>query len=139
MPMLLIALKQCCVLKARRNRYRLGLDNIIAVYMPDAVLISHKDRSQGLQKYQYLKINNIPQAEVFSKDHRPWGWFESLAFGDTFQVKRICVNLEALLVFSHRYRSEHWVVVEGSASTVDNDIKLLEGQSVYIPLGSIHG
>lgn len=120
----------------------LGLENIIAIAMPDAVLVAHKDYAQDVKKVvARLKANAIPQAEVFPKDHRPWGWFESLILSDCFQVKRISVNPGgALSLQSHKFRSEHWIVVEGVAKvTIDNEIKLVEaGQSVYIPLGAIH-
>ena len=88
-----------------------------------------------------LKEKEIHQAEIFPIDHRPWGWFETIALGQRFQVKRIVVNpAAALSLQSHNHRSEHWVVVEGTAKiTIDDDVKLLEeGQSVYIPLGAIH-
>ena len=120
----------------------LGLENIIAISMPDAVLVAHKDRTQDVKKViDRLKENAISQAEVFPKDHRPWGWFESLILSDCFQVKRICVNPGAALSLqSHKYRSEHWIVVEGTAKvTIDEDRKLVtEGQSVYVPLGAVH-
>ncbi|MDA7592279.1 mannose-1-phosphate guanylyltransferase/mannose-6-phosphate isomerase [Rhodobacteraceae bacterium] len=120
----------------------LGLDNIMAIAMPDAVLVAHKDRAQDVKKaVDLLKENKTAQAEVFPKDHRPWGWFESLAFGDCFQVKRIFVKPGAALSLqSHDHRSEHWIVVEGIAKVIiDADEKLVsEGQSVYIPLGVKH-
>ncbi|MDB2478821.1 mannose-1-phosphate guanylyltransferase/mannose-6-phosphate isomerase [Alphaproteobacteria bacterium] len=120
----------------------LGLDNIITIAMPDAVLVAHKSQAQNVKKVvKLLKMKNIPQAETFPKDYRPWGWFESLAIGNYFQVKRICVKPgSALSLQSHKYRSEHWVVVEGTAKvTVDGDSKIFtEGKSVYIPLGAKH-
>ena len=120
----------------------LGLDNIIAIAMADAVLVAHKDRAQEVKNVvARLKENSIPQAEVFPKDHRPWGWFESLVLSDYFQVKRIHVNPGATLSLqSHKYRSEHWIVVEGVAKvTIEDQVKLVEaGHSVYVPLGAIH-
>jgi len=120
----------------------LGLDNIIAISMPDAVLVVNKDRAQDVKKVvDRLKEKAISQAEVFPKDHRPWGWFESLILSDCFQVKRICVNPGAALSLqSHKYRSEHWIVVEGVAKvTIDDQVELVEaGHSVYVPLGAIH-
>ena len=119
-----------------------GLDNIIAIAMPDAVLVTHKNRVQDIKKIvSRLKKNNIKQAEVFPKDYRPWGWFETLTMEARFQVKRILVNPGAALSLqSHHHRSEHWVVVEGTAKvTVNMDAKIVtEGQSVYIPLGATH-
>jgi len=120
----------------------LGLENIIVIAMPDAVLVAHKDRAQDIKEVvSALKAKGVPQAETFPKDHRPWGWFESLAMGGRFQVKRIHVLAGAALSLqSHHHRSEHWIVVEGTAKvTVDDSVTLLtEGQSVYIPLGAVH-
>lgn len=119
-----------------------GLENIVAIAMPDSVLIARKDKSQKVKEIvDELRIKKIKQADNFPKDHRPWGWFESLVLGDRFQVKRICVKPGgALSLQSHSCRSEHWVVVEGIAKiTINDEIKLInEGESVYIPLGSIH-
>ena len=120
----------------------LGLDNIIAVAMPDAVLVANKDRAQEIKVVvSKLKAKGVMQAETFPKDHRPWGWFESLVVGDRFQVKRIHVLAGAALSLqSHHHRSEHWIVVEGTAKvTVNDSVTLLTvGQSVYIPLGAVH-
>lgn len=120
----------------------IGLDDIVAVAMPDAVLISHKGRTQEVkQAVAELKTKKAPQAETFPKDHRPWGWFESLVVGERFHVKRIVVHPGASLSLqSHHHRSEHWIVVEGTAKvTIDETVKLVtENQSVYIPLGAVH-
>lgn len=120
----------------------IGLENIMAVAMNDAVLVADKSRAQDVKKaVTALKAKAAPQATQFPKDHRPWGWFESLVVGDRFQVKRIMVHPGAALSLqSHVHRSEHWIVVEGTARvTVDDTVKLVtENQSVYIPLGAVH-
>ena len=120
----------------------IGLNDIIAIAMPDAVLVAPQGRAQDVKKaVELLKSKDIAQAEIFPKDHRPWGWFESLALGDCFQVKRICVKPGSVLSLqSHKHRSEHWIVVEGTAKvTIDDEIKrVAEGQSVYVPLGAKH-
>jgi mannose-1-phosphate guanylyltransferase/mannose-6-phosphate isomerase len=120
----------------------LGLKDIIAVAMPDAVLIAHKDRAQDVKiAVNKLKEKGAAQAETLPRDYRPWGWYESLAHGQRFQVKRIVVNPGATLSLqSHHHRSEHWIVVAGTAKvTIDDEVKLVtENQSVYIPLGAIH-
>ena len=120
----------------------LGLDNIMAIAMPDAVLVAHKELAQDVKKaVELLKTNEISQAEIFPKDHRPWGWFESLALGDRFQVKRICVKPGgSLSLQSHNHRSEHWVVVDGKAKvTINQKVQILsEGQSIYVPSGAKH-
>ena len=120
----------------------IGLSDIIAVAMPDAVLVAHKDRAQDVKKaVAALKAKGASQAENLPRDYRPWGWFESLVVGSRFQVKRIVVHPGAALSLqSHHHRSEHWIVVEGTAQvTIGDEVKLVtENQSVYIPLGSNH-
>ena len=120
----------------------MGLEDIIAVAMPDAVLVAHKDRAQDVKMaVSELKAKGAAQAETLPRDYRPWGWYESIALGPRFQVKRIVVNPGAALSLqSHNHRSEHWIVVEGTAKvTIDDDIKTVtENQSVYIPLGAVH-
>ncbi|MFD3191521.1 mannose-1-phosphate guanylyltransferase/mannose-6-phosphate isomerase [Sedimentitalea sp. HM32M-2] len=120
----------------------IGLRNIITVAMPDAVLVADAARAQDVkQAVAALKAKQAKQAESFPKDHRPWGWFESLVIGERFQVKRIVVHPGAALSLqSHHHRSEHWIVVEGTARvTVDDEVRLIsENQSVYIPLGAVH-
>jgi len=120
----------------------IGLTDIIAVATPDAVLVAHKSDSQRVKDaVAALKAQGRLQATAFPFDHRPWGWFESLVIGSRFQVKRIVVHPGAALSLqSHHHRSEHWIVVEGTARvTVDQEVKLVtENQSVYIPLGAVH-
>lgn len=120
----------------------LGLKNIIAIAMPDAVLVADMSRAQDVRHVvAALVAAAAPQAHHFPRDHRPWGWFESLAHGTGFQVKRIHVNPKsALSLQSHTYRAEHWVVVQGSARvTLGDDTRDLgQNQSVYIPIGQKH-
>ena len=120
----------------------IGLTDIIAVAMPDAVLVAHKDRAQDVkQAVTALKAQGAKQAETLPRDYRPWGWFEGIALGERFQVKRIHVHPGAALSLqSHHHRSEHWIVVAGTAKvTIDDKVQLVtENQSVYIPLGAVH-
>ncbi|SLN53675.1 Alginate biosynthesis protein AlgA [Roseivivax jejudonensis] len=120
----------------------IGLDDMIAVAMKDAVLVAPKSRAQDVKKaVSALREKEAAQAETFPLDHRPWGWFESLVVGSRFQVKRILVHPGASLSLqSHFHRSEHWIVVEGTARvTVDDEVTLVtENESVYIPLGAVH-
>jgi len=133
------------LLRATSNTQQLvgiGLKDIVAVAMPDAVLVAHKDRAQDVKHaVALMKSQGVPQAETLPRDYRPWGWYESLIVGPRFQVKRIVVNPGAALSLqSHHHRSEHWIVVEGTAKvTVDDRVELIsENQSVYIPLGAVH-
>lgn len=120
----------------------IGLKDIIAVATADAVLVAAKDQSQRVRDIvDLMKANGVKQATEFKQDFRPWGWFESLAIGDRFQVKRIVVKPGGILSLqSHKYRAEHWIVVEGTAEvTIGDEIQTVaENQSVYVPLGAIH-
>ncbi len=120
----------------------LGVENLIAIAMPDAVLIADMSRGQDVkQAVTALKAKGASQAELLPVDFRPWGHFETLVLADRFQVKRIVVKSGAALSLqSHHHRAEHWIVVQGTAKvTVDDEVKLLsENQSVYIPLGAVH-
>ncbi|WP_150122212.1 cupin domain-containing protein, partial [Sulfitobacter sp. HI0129] len=120
----------------------IGLEGMIAVAMNDAVLVAPKAQAQKVKEaVAALKARGASQAVQLPRDYRPWGWYESLVIGGRFQVKRIVVNPGAALSLqSHHHRSEHWIVVEGTARvTVDENVRLIsENQSVYIPLGAVH-
>lgn len=120
----------------------LGVQNLIAIAMPDAVLVAGMDRAQDVkQAVTALKARNRSQATALPVDYRPWGHFETLILGGRFQVKRIHVKPGAALSLqSHHHRAEHWIVVAGTARvTIDDRVELIsENQSVYIPLGTVH-
>jgi len=119
-----------------------GLENVIAIAMPDAVLVANKNRAQDIKAIvSNLKDSDVSQGETFSKDYRPWGWFEILSKSENFQVKRLHVLPRGKMSLqSHQFRSEHWIMVRGTAKvTIDDNISFLkEGESTYVPLGSIH-
>ncbi|MFG6546886.1 mannose-1-phosphate guanylyltransferase/mannose-6-phosphate isomerase [Sulfitobacter sp. 1A10445] len=120
----------------------IGLDDMMVIAMSDAVLVAPKGQAQRVKEaVAALKAKGASQAVQLPRDFRPWGWYESLIIGGRFQVKRIVVHPGAALSLqSHHHRSEHWIVVEGTAKvTVDDDVQLVtENQSVYIPLGAVH-
>ena len=120
----------------------IGLKGVMAVATGDAVLVADKARAQDVKRaVDALKAKGARQAVQHPRDYRPWGWYETLALAHRFQVKRIVVHPGASLSLqSHHHRSEHWIVVSGTARvTVDEDVRLLtENESVYIPLGAVH-
>lgn len=120
----------------------LGLENALVVATRDAVLVADRSRAQDVKDaVAALRAREAPQAESFPWDARPWGRFETLALGPRFQVKRIVVKPGGILSLqSHHHRSEHWIVVEGTARvTISDEVKLIsENQSVYVPLGAVH-
>lgn len=119
-----------------------GLDNVVVVETPDAVLVTDRGRSQDVKKI----VADLEQAardekNVHRKVHRPWGWYDSVDHGPRFQVKRILVKPGASLSLQkHHHRAEHWIVVSGTAEVTCGERKLLlsENQSTYIPLGEVH-
>ena len=119
-----------------------GLDGIAVVAMPDAVLVADKSDAQAVKAaVTAMKAARVRQAETLPRTYRPWGWYETLALGPRFQVKQIMVPPgRKLSLQSHVHRSEHWVVVQGTATvTVDDEVTLVtENESVYIPLGAVH-
>ena len=120
----------------------LGLEDVVAVAMPDAVLVASKSRSQDIKTVvSALRAGKTTQADDYPRYHRPWGWYETLCLDTRFQVKRIMVKPGGILSLqSHVHRSEHWIVVAGTAEvTIGDDVRLVtENQGVYIPLGAKH-
>jgi mannose-1-phosphate guanylyltransferase / mannose-6-phosphate isomerase len=120
----------------------LGLSNVMAVAMQDAVLVADLSHAQHVGRaVEVLRGRQVRQGDALPLDHRPWGWFETLGGGADFHVKKIVVKPgESLSLQSHERRAEHWIVVRGSAVvTLDDEISTLGvNQSVYIPAGSRH-
>ncbi|MEL6169573.1 MAG: mannose-1-phosphate guanylyltransferase/mannose-6-phosphate isomerase [Pseudomonadota bacterium] len=119
-----------------------GLDGVVAVAMRDAVLVASKEKAQDVKAaVSALRKAKVPQANDYPRFHRPWGWYETLCIDNRFQVKRIMVKPGGILSLqSHHHRSEHWIVVAGTAEvTIGDKIKLVtENEGVYIPLGARH-
>lgn len=119
-----------------------GIEDLVIVNTKDAVLISHKDQAQYVKSIvSELKNDNRSEAVIHREVYRPWGKYDSVDNGERFQVKRITVKPGAKLsVQMHHHRSEHWIVVSGTARiTIDETNQLVtENQSVYIPLGAVH-
>ena len=120
----------------------LGLENIVTVVMDDAVLVANAERMQDVRSVvDHLETLGILQAHQHAKDYRPWGWFESLVNMPGYQVKRLHVYPGAALSLqSHQHRSEHWVVVSGTARVECGDevFSLKTNESVYIHVGQKH-
>jgi len=119
-----------------------GLDNVVIVETPDAVLVMDRAHSQAV-KHIVNQLSNAKRSEggLHRNVHRPWGSYDSIDSGPRFQVKRIVVKPGASLSLQmHHHRAEHWIVVSGTAEvTVGEKVMLLcENESVYIPLGAVH-
>ena len=119
-----------------------GVENLIVVETPDAVLVADKTRSQDV-KHIVAQLQKTKREEhtLHRKVHRPWGWYESIDEGGRFKVKSIQVKPKASLSLQkHHHRAEHWIVVTGTADITNGDkvLTLTENQSTYIPLGEVH-
>jgi mannose-1-phosphate guanylyltransferase/mannose-6-phosphate isomerase len=135
-------IQNCYVRAEHRLVAAVGVKDLMIVETSDAVLVTHKDRSQDVKKIvDTLKAKQRDEYLVHKRVYRPWGYYEGLDAGDRFQVKRIMVKPGSKLSLQmHHHRAEHWIVVSGTARVVRGDDSLLlsENQSTYIPLGARH-
>ena len=119
-----------------------GVQNLVVVETPDAVLVADRSRSQDVKHIvSQLQATKREEHTLHRKVHRPWGWYDSIDEGGRFKVKRIQVKPGARLSLQkHHHRAEHWVVVSGTAEITNGSKVLLltENQSTYIPLGEVH-
>jgi len=119
-----------------------GLNDIIVVETPDAVLVAHKKQAQNVKEIvARLKSEKRSEYQSHRRVYRPWGYYEGIDAGPRFQVKRLMVKPGAALSLQlHHHRAEHWIVVKGTARVTRGDeaFMLTENQSTYIPLGTTH-
>jgi len=120
----------------------LGVDNLVIVETKDAVLVANKESVQNVKSIvSKLHEEQRTEQKLHREVFRPWGKYDSIDFGARYQVKRITVKPgEKLSIQKHYHRSEHWIVVSGTASVLNGDKTILvtENESTYIPLGTIH-
>ncbi|MDD2925216.1 mannose-1-phosphate guanylyltransferase/mannose-6-phosphate isomerase [Rhodoferax sp.] len=119
-----------------------GVSDLVVVETADAILVSHKDKTQEVKKIvDRLRTNQRPEGNIHRKVFRPWGWYDGVDAGERFQVKRIVVKPGGTLSLQmHHHRAEHWIVVSGTAKVTkgDENFLLSENQSTFIPLGTTH-
>jgi mannose-1-phosphate guanylyltransferase / mannose-6-phosphate isomerase len=120
----------------------IGLDDVIVVSTTDAVLVSSRTKAEEVKfLVEQLKANNYRAGVEHRRIYRPWGYYQDVDSAPRYQVKRIVVKPGSKLSLQkHFHRSEHWVVVKGTAEvTLGNDMRIVhENESIYIPIGSIH-
>ena len=120
----------------------IGIDDLVLVASKDVIMVAHKNSVENIKFItQYLENNGREETTVSREVHRPWGKFDKIDSGERYQVKRITVKPGAKLSLQmHHHRSEHWVVVSGTAKvTKGNKTFLLsENESTYIPIGIVH-
>ena len=120
----------------------LGLDDVVVVVTDDAVLVSAMDRVQDIKAIvTRLKDDNRLEAQTHRKVYRPWGSYQTVDLADRHKVKRLSVQPGGRMSLQkHYHRSEHWVVVKGTAQIVRGDEThiVCENESIYIPAGVEH-
>ncbi|WP_295982276.1 mannose-1-phosphate guanylyltransferase/mannose-6-phosphate isomerase [uncultured Variovorax sp.] len=120
----------------------LGTQDLIIVDTPDAVLVAGAGcAEQVAEVVRKLSLEGCSEATEHRRVVRPWGAYDSIDLGERFQVKRLTVKPGARLSLQmHHHRSEHWVVVKGTArATCDGTVRLVhENESIYLPSGAIH-
>ena len=141
-PVLAIDSKGCIIHAEGQLTAVLGVEDLIVVTTPDAVLVLPRARAQDVKSVvAELQRQGRAEAREHRRVHRPWGYYESVDGGDRFQVKRIVVMPGGKLSLQkHHHRAEHWVVVRGTAEvTVGEQVRVVhENESIYIPIGSVH-
>jgi mannose-1-phosphate guanylyltransferase/mannose-6-phosphate isomerase len=119
-----------------------GVSDLVVVETADAILVSHKDKTQDVKKIvDRLKSQKRAEGSIHRKVFRPWGWYDGVDAGERFQVKRIVVKPGGTLSLQmHHHRAEHWIVVSGTAKVTKGEETFLlsENQSTFIPLGTTH-
>ena len=132
----------CYIRSSGRMVGAVGVRDLIIIDTPDALLVAHRHRSQDVKHlYAQLKRQGHDAHKIHRAVHRPWGTYTVLEEGKGFKIKRIVVKSGASLSLQmHHHRSEHWVVVDGTAAVVngDQEITLQSNQSTYIPAGHKH-
>jgi mannose-1-phosphate guanylyltransferase/mannose-6-phosphate isomerase len=119
-----------------------GLDDVIVVSTADAVLVASRAKAEQVKALvEDIKAKNHRAAIEHRRIYRPWGYYQDVDIAGRYRVKRIVVKPgNKLSLQKHFHRSEHWVVVHGTAEvTVDKDVRSVhENESIYIPIGSVH-
>lgn len=114
----------------------IGVKDLVIVDTPDAILVADKAKAQNVgDVVKRLKLSNRKEQEQHLRNYRPWGYFETLNISGRFQVKLLHVKPGGKLSMQmHHHRSEHWIVVQGTAKIQIGEIEKLvrENESVYI-------
>ena len=132
----------CYIQGSQRIVGAIGVDNLIVIDTPDAVLVADRSRAQDVKLlFARLKAEDHQTHRLHTTVHRPWGTYTVLEEGPRFKIKRIVVKPEGRLSLQmHHHRSEHWVVVSGMARVVNGDQEMFinTDESTYIPAGHKH-
>jgi mannose-1-phosphate guanylyltransferase/mannose-6-phosphate isomerase len=141
-PAMFVGSRNCYVQSDSRMIAAVGVDGLVIVDTPDALLVAHQDQVQDVKKVaQQLKVARHETYLLHKTVVRPWGTYTVLEEGPGFKIKRIVVKPRASLSLQmHYHRSEHWVVVSGTAKVTNGEQELLvrTNESTFIPAGHRH-
>ncbi|MDD2686244.1 MAG: mannose-1-phosphate guanylyltransferase/mannose-6-phosphate isomerase [Gallionella sp.] len=139
---ILHGVNNCYIQSPHRLVGAVGVENLIIIDTPDALLVASRDQAQDVKHlYARLKAAGHEAHRLHRTVHRPWGTYTVLEEGPHFKIKRIVVNPNASLSLQmHHHRSEHWIVVSGMARVVNGQQELFvqTNESTYIPAGHKH-
>jgi len=134
--------KNCLIFGNKRLLSTIGLEDCLIVETEDAVLIAKKGETGKVKELvNQLEAANRKEAAEHVRTYRPWGSYTVLEEGLRYKIKRIVVNPgEKLSLQRHSHRSEHWVVVRGTAKIVigNEEIFVHENESVYVAKSTLH-
>lgn len=141
-PVAAIDVKDSYLRAGERLVCALGVEGLVVVDTPDALLVAGMDRAQDVKEMvARLVEQGRPEACTPARVHRPWGWYQTMDLGDRFRVKRIQVAPgKQMSLQKHHHRAEHWVVVRGTAEVLRDGetLTVRENESVYLPVGCVH-
>lgn len=139
---LLHDVSDCYLVSRDRLIGAVGVEGLIVIDTPDALLIANRERAQDVKHvFAKLKAQGHEAHRLHRTVHRPWGTYTVLEEGPRFKIKRIEVKPGASLSLQmHHHRSEHWIVVSGMAKVVNGDKEFFVAinESTYIPAGHKH-
>jgi mannose-1-phosphate guanylyltransferase / mannose-6-phosphate isomerase len=134
--------KNALVIAQHRMVACVGMEDVVVIETPDAVMVAKKENAQAVGKLvASLKAAGREECLAHRKVYRPWGSYDGIEKGERFQVKRIVVEPGAALSLQmHYHRAEHWIVVRGTARVTrgEQSFLLTENESTYIPPGTKH-
>jgi mannose-1-phosphate guanylyltransferase / mannose-6-phosphate isomerase len=134
--------KNCLIMGGKRLISTIGLEDLLVIETEDALFIGKKGESQRVRSIvEELKKRNAKEPFEHLTSHRPWGRFTILEEGTRYKIKRIVVDPgQRLSLQKHYHRSEHWVVVKGTAKVTIGEREQLmhENESVYVPKSEVH-
>jgi len=134
--------KNTLIMSNKRLIATIGLEDCLIIETDDAFLIAKRGEAQRVREVvKHLKKSNRREGEEHITTYRPWGSYTILEEGPRYKIKRLVVNpKEKLSLQRHHHRSEHWVVVKGTAKVTigDREFFVHENESVYVPKSTLH-